>query len=71
MSPAPERGVGAGRLKRIPVHAQLRSTLNEADGRAAFHAVDQHLAQPLDLAITDGLQTSNLKMDLHCASIKR
>ncbi len=33
---------------------------HEADGRAAFHAVDQHVAQPLDLAIADGLQTANL-----------
>jgi hypothetical protein len=44
---------------------------HEADGRATFHAVDQHLAQPLDLAITDGLKTSNLKIELHGASIKR
>src|SRR5262249_7149751 len=33
---------------------------HEADGRAAFHAVDQHLTQSLDLALPDSLQASNL-----------
>jgi hypothetical protein len=41
---------------------------HEADGRATFHAVDQHLAQPLDHAIADGPKTSDLKGVRHFIS---
>jgi len=41
---------------------------HEADGGAALHTVDQHLAQSLDLAITDGLQISNLNGVRHVIS---
>jgi hypothetical protein len=33
---------------------------HEADGRATFHTVNQHVAQLLNLAITEGLQTSDI-----------
>jgi hypothetical protein len=33
---------------------------HEADGRTAFDAVDEHVAQALDVAITERLQISNL-----------
>ena len=38
---------------------------HEADGGPALHAIDQHVAQPLDLAIADGLETSNLNGARH------
>ena len=54
---APERlGFGAGHRE------------HEADGRPAFHAVDQHVAQPLDLAITHGVQRSDPNGDWHVIS---
>ena len=51
------RARGGAAPERLRLGAGHRE--HEADGRAALHAVDQHVAQTLDLAITEGLQTSN------------
>jgi hypothetical protein len=55
---APRHTLGHVAPERLRFGAGHRE--HEADGRATFHAIDQQIAQPLDLAITDGLQTSNL-----------
>src|SRR5262245_10901853 len=41
---------------------------HEADGCTAFHAVDQHIAQLLDFAITNRLQTPNPNAVPHLSS---
>jgi hypothetical protein len=45
-----------------PERLRLRSRhrKHETDRRAALHAIDQHITQPLYFALTHGLQTSNL-----------
>src|SRR5271169_5806867 len=43
---------------------------HEADRRPTFHAVDQHVAQPLDLALTKGLRTLNLNAVRHRAVLQ-
>src|SRR5215831_1613509 len=42
-----------------------RHRKQETDGCTAFDAVDQDVAQPLDLRITNGLQTSNPNVIRH------
>jgi hypothetical protein len=50
-----------GYLGPVSVRFGARYRVEKADGRAALHAIDEHLAQTPDLPIADALRAVNLK----------